>query len=255
MRETLEGIIDKCSNMRGDTAFCWVDLNTRERRSYNGDKPLVAASVIKLFIMGEAFRRIGEGLSADTPFKIGREMKMPSCGALSYMHDGLTVTLWDLITLMIILSDNTATNILIDHLGIDSVNAFIDSIGADGCRLNRRLFDSEASKRGIENYVTASGVARFLEMLYDGTLVSAEASEHMLRILLDQRLNGKIPFFLDCKTAHKTGEDTGITHDAGIVFSEKPFVLVMLSNNTFTPAFDRFIQDTAALLAGAKTYI
>ena len=154
---------------------------------------------------------------------------------------------------MIILSDNTATNILIDYLGIDSINSFISSIGADGCRLNRRLFDSAASKRGIENYVTASGVSKFLEMLYDGTLISAEASEQMMRILLSQRLNGKIPFFLECRVAHKTGEDSGITHDAGIVFSEKPFVLVMLSNNTFTPAFDRFIQDSAALLAGAHT--
>ena len=76
--------------------------------------------------------------------------------------------------------------------------------------------------------------------------------DRMLKILLDQRLNGKLPFFLHDKgirCAHKTGEDDGITHDAGIVYSEKPFVIVMLSNDVDVPAFERLMQDTARELA------
>jgi beta-lactamase class A len=74
----------------------------------------------------------------------------------------------------------------------------------------------------------------------------------MIGILLNQRLNGKLPFFLHSKgirCAHKTGEDDNITHDAGIIYTEKPFVLCMMSNNVDVPAFERLMQDTARELA------
>jgi len=244
-------IISKAATIPGDVAVWHMDIESGEVHSFAEKKPLVAASVIKLFIMAEAFRRFEDGsLSANEEFIIRPEMKMPSCGALTYMHDGLKVTAMDLVVLMIILSDNSATNILIDRLGIDNINDMIKNvIGAEGCALNRRLFDREASKRGIQNYITAAGVGRFLKLVWDRQLVSAEASEKMLSIMLDQRLNGKIPFFLDCDVAHKTGEDDGTTHDAAIVFAEHPFILVMLSNNVSVPEYERFMQDTAKALA------
>lgn len=237
----------------GRVAVWHKDLTNGAINGFNEDMPLVAASVIKLFIMAEAFRQMENGrVSADDMYTVSPDVKMPSCGALTYMHDGLKVTLMDLVVLMIILSDNTATNMLIDILGMDSINEMIGIIGAEGNSLNRKLFDAEASARGVQNYITARGVGRFFEMIWDGELVSREASAQMLSILKDQRLNGKIPFFLDCKAAHKTGEDDGITHDAGIVLSEKPFILVMLSNEVDVPRFERFIQDAALDLCGSE---
>lgn len=247
----IDDILTMAEMMPGDTAVWHMDIETGRVGAYNADKPLVAASVIKLFIMAEAFRAIEAGeISRNQEFVKTKEMNMPSCGALNYMHDGLRVTLMDLVTLMIILSDNTATNMLIDYLGMDNINAQIKAIGAEGCALNRRLFDSEASRRGVQNYITASGVGRFFRLLHEGRLVSESASREMLDILKNQRLNGKLPFFLDCAVAHKTGEDSGITHDAGIVYCEKPFILVMLSNNTDVPKYERFMQDAARELAG-----
>lgn len=245
-------IIRAMGAMPGDVSLWYMDIESGSTAAYDESKPLIAASVIKLFIMAEAFRQFEAGaLDADEEFVITPGVKKPSCGALTYMHDGLRVTAMDLVVLMIILSDNTATNMLIDRLGMDAINDMIQNvIGAEGCRLNRKLFDSEASRRGIQNYITAAGVGRMLKMVYDRALVSPEASEKMLSIMLDQRLNGKIPFFLDCDIAHKTGEDDGTTHDAAIVFSERPFILVMLSNNTDVPVFERFMQDTARELAG-----
>ena len=243
-------IINHAKTITGDISLWYMDLSDGSTAAFNEDKPLVAASVIKLFIMAEAFRRFEDGsMSPDEEFVIEPSMKMPSCGALTYMHDGLRVTAMDLVVLMIILSDNSATNILIDRLGIENINSLIDSIGATGCRLNRRLFDSAASRRGIQNYITAEGVGKLLKLIWDKQLISEKASEKMLSIMLDQRLNGKIPFFLDCDVAHKTGEDDGTTHDAAIVMSEKPFILVMLSNNTNVPTYERFMQDTAKALA------
>ncbi len=246
----IENIIARAHDMPGDTSLWYMDLASGSTASFNEDMPLVAASVIKLFIMAEAFRRFEDGsISPDEEFTIEPSMKMPSCGALTYMHDGLKVTAMDLVVLMIILSDNTATNMLIFRLGIENINSLIDSVGAEGCRLNRRLFDREASRRGVQNYITAKGVGRLLKLIWDKQLVSEKASEKMLSIMMDQRLNGKIPFFLDCDIAHKTGEDDGTTHDAAIVMSEKPFILVMLSNNTHVPTYERFMQDAAKELA------
>ena len=177
---------------------------------------------------------------------------MPSCGALTYMHDGLAVTLADLITLMIILSDNTATNLLIDRLTPEHVNRTMEALGIPGIALRRKLFDMELYKRGINNTVTARGIGTLLERMATGTLLGQPIDDHMIDILLNQRLNGKLPFYLHgegIRCAHKTGEDDKITHDVGIIYSEKPFVLCMLSNNVNVPAFERLMQDTARELA------
>ena len=95
-------------------------------------------------------------------------------------------------------------------------------------------------------------VRPLLERMYAGTLLGRADDDRMLGILLNQRLNGKLPFYLHgegVKCAHKTGEDDGITHDAGIVYSRKPFVICMLSNEVDVPAFERLMQDTARELA------
>jgi len=220
---------------------------------HNENEPLFAASVIKIPIMVEAFRQFEAGiLSPDDVHVLRDEEKMPSCGALNRMHAGLQVSLRDLVELMIVLSDNTATNILIDMLGKDNVNATLQSLGITRSVLRRKLFDREGHLAGIENTVTARDMGVLLEKMYAGELVSEAASREMLEILRNQKLNGKMPFYLKPRgiaSAHKTGEDDGITHDVGIVFARKPFVLCMLSNETDVPAFERLIQETARELA------
>lgn len=230
------------------TVCLWLEnLKTGETVRVNPDAPVIAASVIKLAVLLEAFRRLDDGtLDPNETCAVRPEDKVPSCGALTYLHDGLEVTLRDLATLMIILSDNTATNILIDRLGIENVNRTLDAYDLTGMRLRRKMFDSEAAARGLQNTVTAEGVARFFRLLYEGRLVSKTASEDMLRILLDQRLNGKMPFYLHSagiRVAHKTGEDDGVTHDAGIILAKEPLIAVFLSGDTDVPACERVIQD------------
>ncbi len=237
----------------GDVGLYYRALGEDWAETHNPDLPLVAASVIKIPVMVTAFRDIAAGkLDADEIISIKHGDKMPSCGALTYMHDGLEVTLADLITLMIILSDNTATNILIDRLSPDYVNRTMEALGIPGIALQRRLFDRALLERGINNTVTARGVGMLLERMAAGTLLGKDLDDRMIGILLNQRLNGKLPFFLHSKgvrCAHKTGEDDGITHDVGIIYSERPFVLCMLSNHVDVPAFERLMQDTARELA------
>lgn len=244
---------DAIRTFSGDVGFYYRVLGEDAAITHNPDLPLIAASVIKIPIMVTAFRDFAAGkLSPGEVFAIKPGDKMPSCGALTYMHDGLQVTLLDLVTLMIILSDNTATNLLIDRLTPEHVNHTMEDLGIPGVALRRRLFEPELSRRGIQNTVTARGVGTLLERMAAGELLGDEADKRMVDILLNQRLNGKLPFYLHSqgiRCAHKTGEDDGITHDVGIVYSKRPFVVCMLSNNVDVPAFERLIQDTARACA------
>lgn len=240
------------SALPGRASIYLENLSTGETTFVNSQDSFIAASVIKLSVMLEAFRRFENGtLDPNGLTRVSAEVKVPSCGALTYMHDGLEITWLDAVTLMIILSDNTATNIMIDKLGIEEINRTLDSYNLTGMRLRRKMFDAEASARGLQNTITAQAVGVFLRMLYQGELVSKDASDKMLKILLNQRLNGKMPFHLysrGVKIAHKTGEDSGTSHDAGIIFLDEPIIAVFLSNETDVPAFERLIQDTCLQL-------
>lgn len=244
----LQEQIQAIQALPGRVSLYFENLKSGYRAQYNSTLPTVAASVIKIPVMVEFFYQVSEGkLDIKEFIEIHSFDKKPSCGALTYMHDGLKVTLLDLCTLMIILSDNTATNLLIRRLGMDNINRRMRLLGLVGTEVSRLLFDGEAQSRGLENHVTAADIARLLRLMYENRL---PASDTMLQILKNQRLNGKMPFFLHgTSIAHKTGEDDGITHDVGIVYTPEPFIACFLSEETDVPRFERCIQDTALAMA------
>lgn len=253
-----EDILKRLEELPGRIGFYYKNLATGEVITYHEDEAYMAASVIKLFVMAEAVRQCKEGiLSKDDKVVIDKSKCVPSCGALTYMHDGLEVTIQDLYTLMIILSDNSATNFLIDILGEDAINACIQELGCEKTELNRKMYDAEKSARGIQNYVCPVELGMFLEKLYNGEVFDSDCSEHMLSVMKDQRLNGKIPFYIHTipdhgPIANKTGEDTGITHDVGIVYAKQPFVLVFLGNETDVARYERVMADISLMLYEAN---
>lgn len=240
--ELLQGIPGKLS-------VYYKNLVTGESFGVNGREPMMAASVIKIPIMVELFRQLRTGEHKKNELYVLKESdKRPSCGCLNRMHAGLNLTIEDLCNLMIILSDNSATNILIELLGgMNRINADIREMGYETIRVNRLLFDAEASARGIQNYVSAEEIGDMLEKMYRGELIDQDASRDMLEILKEQRLNNKLPFCFTEKVviAHKTGEDEGITHDVGIIYGEQPFVLCCMGNETDNPLYNRFMQQLA----------
>ncbi|WFR55968.1 class A beta-lactamase-related serine hydrolase [Anaerocolumna sp. AGMB13025] len=248
MKET---ILEQLKSFEGEVSFYYKNLITGETLGFRQNIPLEAASVIKIPVLVEAFSRIEVGtLDKNGMISIKKEDKLPSCGALSYMHDGLMVTFEDLYTLMIILSDNTATNLLIKYLGMEQINSTLGKLGLKNTKINRLLFDSKQSALGVQNYISAYDIGSLFEKMYFGELISPESSLEMLRILKNQRLNGKIPFHIHGKmeVAHKTGEDDGITHDVGIVYAPQPFVVCFCGNQVEVPAFERLMQDITASL-------
>ena len=245
----MEKIISKLKNIQGDVSFYYKNLTTNDIIGYNEEKIILAASIIKLTVLVEAFKQIKEGKIKKEEFFITCEKdKVPSCGALNYMREDLKVTLEDLYVLMIILSDNYATNMLIDKLGMENINKTIKEIGLKNTVLNRKMFDNENAALGLENYISAGDIGYLLEKMYNKGLIDERSSEEMISILKNQRLNGKMPFFLHSlkpkiDIAHKTGEDTNITHDVGIVFAKEPFIVCFCGNNVNVPEYERLIQD------------
>ena len=119
----MEKLIERMEACGGKVSLYYRPLYGGEAVAHNADMPLIAASIIKIPVMIEAFRRFESGEMDRNAIHVLREdEKKPSCGALNRMHAGLEVTMRDLVDLMIVLSDNTATNILIDYLGVDAVN-------------------------------------------------------------------------------------------------------------------------------------
>ena len=242
-------IIKKLEQLPGKISFLYENLKTGDGFSYHQQEPMMAASVIKLFVMAAAFERNKKGIfHMDEMFAVKKEDRVPSCGALTYLHDGILVTGMDLVTLMIIFSDNTATNVLIDILGMEEINETIRGLGFHQTLLQRKMYDMERSGRGIQNYITGNETGRLLKMMYDGILIDKQSSETMISILKKQQLCSKIPFYLQAlpegpEIAHKTGEDTGITHDVGIVYGKEPFLVCFCGNETDTPAFERVMAE------------
>ena len=129
-------ILDRLKALPGFIGFYYKNLATGDSFSLHENDLFESASVIKLPILVEAFRALGAGeLFPDELVTIRREDKLPSCGALSYMHDGLQVTVRDLLELMIILSDNTATNLVLDRVGLERVNETMRQMEIPGIRL------------------------------------------------------------------------------------------------------------------------
>lgn len=236
-----------------------------------------SASVIKVPVMIEAFRRIEAGMiSADTEVRLSEADKVPSgrllhyaeecaagriapgelfpeSGVLNYMETGRKFTVRELVALMIVISDNTATNLLIDLLGKQQINDTLRELGCTATRLNRKLFEPVppgAPRRETENQISVREMGSLLEKMYRGELVSADASRKMTAILTNQQLNYKIPFFLpDLPIAHKTGEDAGITNDIALIYGDRPFLLCLAANDTDVPQTERAYQDIARDIA------
>ena len=265
-------IKEKTEKVRGKIGVLFEDLTTGEGFTVlkgQDEDVFESASVIKLWIMSCAYEMAEQGrLDLDSTVILREEDMVPGpgvpdyhsddveghltedmfpeSGMLNYLHAGTELTVRDLIRLMILISDNTACNMMIDLLGMDNINGHIAGLGCTRTILNRRLFDTGPEVRGKENMFSLSEAADFFRKMYKGELVSPEASREMCALLQNQQYTYKMPFFIrQIPIAHKTGEDTGIENDVGIVFSNKPFIFCFASNEADEPCAVRLCQDLA----------
>ena len=209
-----------------------------------------SASVIKLPIMIEAMEQVKAGrLDLDEIHILTDGEKVGGDGVLKTYSHRSRVAYRDLLRLMMIYSDNTATNIFINELGMDAINRRIQSLGLSGSQLNRVMMDTLAVRQGRENYVTARDMNRLLGKLYRNEVATPELCAHMIAILKQNEDTATIPKRLPAGTvvAHKTGTLAYIRGDAAIVYAREPFLLSIFVAGVPTPQAEQLIADISLI--------
>ena len=222
------------------------DSETTLQWAYNADEYFHAASTMKLAVLLGVYRQVARGeLTLDAPVHVRNKFRSVVTDHL-YMLDfdrdadpelyknlGRTMTVKQLAYAMITTSSNFATNLLVDVVGVPTIQTALAELGIDGVRVVRGVEDQAAFDAGINNEVTAAGLLKLLRVVAEGRAYGPDASTEMVEIMHGQRLRSGIPAGLPqaARVAHKTGNIATVHHDAGIVYLEnrKPYVLVILT--------------------------
>lgn len=243
LAEASQQVEKRIAASRADVGVVFRTLDGKSEWTYHPDASFHAASTMKVPVMIELFRQAKQGkVRLDETMTIRNEFHSIVDGSVYkldpaddsesdlYKAEGQTRTLSQLCELMITVSSNLATNLLIEKLGVDNIRATVHALGADGMNLLRGVEDGKAYQQGLNNTTTARGLAVLMTAIAEGKAVDAESSRQMAEILSRQHFNEGIPSGVPAGTrvAHKTGEITKIHHDAAIVYAPRPFVLVIL---------------------------
>lgn len=209
----------------------WCQPLASQTAFVDNDRCMPSASLIKIPIMIQAFRQAEKGC-------ISFEMVLPlqhpvDGGSFGEKPEGTPVTICELVQHMIVESDNTCTNMLIDLLGMDAINEEIARQGMTNTVLQRKMMDFDAAKAGQENKTTASDMGHVLWQLAQRNCLGNAVDEAMLQILSRQEDNCILPAQIPnpVRVDHKTGELDGIYHDCGIVWKDKaPYVCCLMAD-------------------------
>ena len=253
---TLSAIAAEMETIPGHTGFYYKNLATGFTFGVREEETYLAASVIKFPILLHVLSRAAAGeISLSDKLTVQNWEKVPSCGGLNQFTDAVEADVRTLCRLMIVLSDNTATNKLIRFCGMEQCNAAFRAMGLTKTVLNRLLFDYEAAKQGFQNYICPREIGMLLEQLYREEFVSPEVSRYAVDILRDQqvdhKLNGKLCG--EVPIAHKTGEDDHLSNDVGIVFAKEPFVICFAGHDTDVYRWEDLMRRAAYDLVHAQT--
>lgn len=231
----LREIHAKMQALPGHLGFYYKNLVSGLTYGVGEDEIYSAASVIKFPLFLQILQMNAKGLlSLDDTITTEESDKVPSCGALNMFTGPVTCDIRTLCRLMICISDNTATNRLIRHLSLPTVDAGFEEMGLSKTKIRRLLFDRQAASKGIQNTICPMEIAMLLEKLYNGEIVDRETDDYALQILAEQQIGHKLDGKL-CEIvpiSHKTGEDEGLSNDVGIVFAPQPFIVCFTGHDT-----------------------
>jgi beta-lactamase class A len=220
-------------NLDGVLAVAILDLTTGQRIMVRADEVMPTASSIKIAILAELYRQAQQGKVKLTDFYTLQASDMVGgSGITSVLTPGQTrLTLRDVAGLMISVSDNSATNVIIDRIGMENVNALLDSLGLTHMRLRRKMMDVKAAEEGRENISSPSEMVMLLEALYRGKVLNKSMTEdffNMLSVHKESYIPRELPE--DLKVANKPGELEGVRNDSGIVFTGKrPYAISVMT--------------------------
>jgi len=227
-------IHDVDDHLDGMMGVAIEDLNTGEHFLLHEDEVFAQASSIKITVLANLYLQAQQGkLKLTDLYTVQSSDLVADSDIMGGLTPGVTsVTLRDLATMMVAVSDNSATNVLIDRVGMQNVNAMLDSLGLAHTRLRRKMMDLQAAKEGRENISTPHEMMALLDAIYHGKVLNKESTEDFFKMLSTNK-SSWIPRDLpaDLKVANKPGALEAVRNDSGIVFVEgRPYAICVMTS-------------------------
>lgn len=244
MEELVSKVQKLVEQSKGTWGIVLEDLNSGEKWEHNEQELFYAASVIKVPIMASVYRAVDRGdLSLMDLIILNEKEYVGGSGVLQHFTPGLSLPLQDIIMLMIIQSDNTATNLLIDLVGVDDIQNSMKEAGMVYSTFYNKLMLSKSNPKGA-NRIAAADIAILLHKMAMGDLVSGKASRQMVEVMKKQQVRDCLPERLPSpysnfdygmtpwELANKTGWIPGTRHDAGIFYvGDRKLIATVLSKD------------------------
>ena len=211
-----------------------LDLIDQRAFYLNADAIYPTASTIKIAVLAELYRQHerGSGAKLGDLYTVNAKDGVGTEGILQSMSAGVSrITNRDLALLMVSLSDNSATNVLIDRVGMDNVNSWLSQLGLERTRLRRHMLDVKAAQEGRENTSTPRELVTMLRAIHEGRVFGKATTEEFFRMLSTQK-SSYIPRHLpaDLMIANKPGNLDAVRNDAGIIFVPgRPFAIAVMT--------------------------
>lgn len=236
-------------------------VGTVRSLAVNGDLPFPSASTIKVAILIALARAFDRGqLRPEDQVTLAQADKVGGSGVLNWLSDGLRLPLRDLAWLMIAISDNTASNILIDQVGKEAISEVLADTGARNSQLGRHFMAPKGDQPGAKNEISANDFLALLLAIVEDRAASPRQCEWMRSLLADQQVLDRLARDLpdDVTFAGKSGWYDDICHDGGLLTGPKGTVAIVVLTRGFASMLDAkaFIGDlgrtAAALVSGAE---
>ena len=232
-------IKNRVASFKGRVSLFAKNLDTGQTYALNADERVRTASTIKIAVMVEAFARVAEGRAKWTDeVVLTKEKKYGGSGILYELSDGLRLTLRDAVNLMMLVSDNTATNLVLEVLTTDAVNARMESLGLNQIKIMRKVGSGGESKAGKDpdnkrfglGMATPREMVLLLEKLERGEVVSSAASKEMIDLMKREQGRYAIGRSLwDVPIASKYGALDHLRSSIGIIYSKKGKIAMAIS--------------------------
>jgi beta-lactamase class A len=239
-QNTLDQEVKTLTNsFKGKVSLYAKNLDTGETYAFNADERVRTASTIKIAVMIEAYARVAEGkIKWTDEIILTKEKKVGGSGILNELSDNLRLTLRDAVNLMMILSDNTATNLVLDVLTTDAVNARMESLGIKNIKIMRKVFsggdsmagkDPENKKYGL-GMATPREMVLLMEKLDRGEVVSPAASKEMIELMKREQGRNAIGRSLwDVPMASKYGALDRLRSSVAILYTKRGKIALAIS--------------------------
>lgn len=230
LQEELRGVDAQLDGVMG---LAVKDLTSGETFFIHGDEIMPQASSIKIAVLANLYLQAQQGkLKLTDEYVVRKEDLVEGSDIMLGLTPGVTrLTLRDLATMMVAVSDNSATNVLIGRVGMDNVNAMLESLGLHATRLRRQMMDLKAAGEGRENVSTPREMMTLLETIYRGKLLNREMTADFMKMLSTHKESALLQGLPDdAAAANKPGELEAVRNDSGIVLvKNRPYILCVMT--------------------------